>query len=71
MLTVFRKIPVFLGKENKKFQITKVASGARNREYFGVVEWLLNAGIILWCFEADGWSNTLPIRDECKSYNRK
>jgi len=50
VLSVFRKIPVFLGKENKKFQITKVASGARNREYVGVVEWLLNAGIINPCY---------------------
>lgn len=50
VLNVFRKIPVFLGKENKKFQITKVASGARNREYVGVVDWLLNAGIINPCY---------------------
>ena len=50
VLNVFRKIPVFLGNENKKFQITKVASGARNREYVGVVDWLLNAGIINPCY---------------------
>ena len=40
-----RKIPVFLGNENKKFQISKIADGARNIEYVGVVEWLANAGI--------------------------
>ncbi len=50
ILNVFRKIPVFLGKDNKKFQMTKVAHGARNREYVGVVEWLLNAGIINACY---------------------
>lgn len=50
ILDVFRKIPVFLGKDNKKFQITKVRSGARNREYVGTVEWLLNAGIINACY---------------------
>lgn len=50
ILNVYRKIPVFLGKDNKKFQISKVASGARNREYVGVVEWLLNAGIINVCY---------------------
>lgn len=49
VLDVYRKIPVFLGKDNKKFQISKVRTGARNREYIGVVEWLSNAGIINIC----------------------
>ena len=46
VLNVYRKIPVFLGNENKKFQISKVSTNARNREYMGVIEWLDNAGII-------------------------
>ena len=46
ILNCYRKIPVFLGNENKKFQISKIADGARNREYVGVVEWLTNAGIV-------------------------
>ncbi len=46
ILNVFRKIPVFLGKENKKFRISKVAHGARNREYAGVADWLVDAGIV-------------------------
>ncbi len=46
ILNCYRKIPVFLGNENKKFQISKIAGGARNREYVGVVEWLANAGIV-------------------------
>ncbi len=46
ILNCYRKIPVFLGNENKKFQISKIAEGARNREYVGVVEWLANAGIV-------------------------
>ena len=49
ILNVYRKIPVFLGNENKKFQISKVESGARNREYIGTLEWLDNAGIINIC----------------------
>lgn len=49
ILNIYRKIPVFLGKENKKFQISKVEKGARNREYVGTVDWLLNAGIINVC----------------------
>lgn len=46
ILSVYRKIPTFLGNENKKFQISKVEDGARSREYIGTVEWLDNAGII-------------------------
>lgn len=50
ILDVYRKIPVFLGKDNKKFQISKVRNGARNRDYVGTVEWLKNAGIINICY---------------------
>lgn len=53
VLSVYRKIPTFLGNENKKFQISKVEDGARSREYVGTVEWLDNAGIIniSYCME--------------------
>lgn len=46
---VYRNIPVFLAKENKKFQITKVSPHARSREYVGCVDWLQDAGIINVC----------------------
>ena len=46
ILNVFRKIPIFLGQDNKKFKISKVAHGARNREYTGVTDWLIDAGIV-------------------------
>ena len=53
ILNVYRKIPVFLGNENKKFQISKIEHNARNREYVGVIDWLINAGIIniSYCME--------------------
>ncbi len=46
---VYRNIPVFLAKENKKFQISKVAANARSRQYVGCVEWLEDAGIVNVC----------------------
>ena len=49
VLNVYRKIPAFLGRDNKKFQISKVAHGARNRDYVGTVDWLDNAGIVNIC----------------------
>ena len=53
ILNVYRKIPVFLRNENKKFQISKIEHNARNREYVGVIDWLSNAGIIniSYCME--------------------
>ncbi len=50
ILNVYNKIPVFLGNENKKFQISKVENGARSREYLGTIDWLNNAGIINICY---------------------
>ncbi|MBQ3677342.1 MAG: ATP-binding protein [Bacteroidales bacterium] len=47
---VYRNIPVFLAKDNKKFQISKVAAHARSRDYIGCVEWLSDAGIIHICY---------------------
>lgn len=46
---VYNNIPIFLAKENKKYQVSKIATGARNREYAGTVEWLRDAGIINTC----------------------
>ena len=50
ILNVYRKIPAFLGNENKKFQISKIEKGARSREYVGTIDWLNNAGIINVCY---------------------
>ena len=50
ILAVYSHISTFLAKENKKYQITKIAHGARNREYIGAVEWLKSAGVINVCY---------------------
>ena len=49
ILNVFQHIPVQLAKDNKKFQISKVASGARFRDYRGCIEWLNDAGMVNIC----------------------
>mgnify|MGYP004457226669 FL=1 len=53
ILNVYRKVAVFLENENKKFQISKLGEGARNREYRGITDWLSDAGIInvSYCME--------------------
>ena len=47
---VYTHISTFLAKENKRFQITKIARNARNRDYIGCVEWLADAGVINVCY---------------------
>lgn len=49
VLNVFNHIPIQLAKENKKFQISKVASGAKFKDYWGCIEWLSDAGMINLC----------------------
>ena len=67
ILTVYKNIPVFLGNENKKFQITKIKDGARNREYIGVLNWLDRAGIINVCYCLDQLS--LPLKENYNPNN--
>lgn len=50
IINVLNHIPVQLAKENKKFQISKVASGARFKDYWGCIEWLKDAGIVNICY---------------------
>lgn len=50
ILNVFRQIPIQLARDNKKFQISKVASGARFKDYRGCIEWLSDAGIVNVCY---------------------
>lgn len=63
---IYSHIPVFLAKENKRYQITKVSPGARNREYVGTVDWLNDAGIINVCYCLD--FPELPLKG---NYNPK
>lgn len=47
---VYDHVPAQLAKENKKFQVSKVAPGARFRDYRGCVEWLEDAGVVRACY---------------------
>ena len=67
ILSAYRKIPVFLGNKNKKFQISKIRDGARNREYVGVIDWLINAGIVNISYCMDSLS--LPLKSNYNPEN--
>lgn len=49
IMHVFNRIVPQLGAENRKFQISKVAKGARFKDYFGCIDWLVDAGIVNRC----------------------
>lgn len=66
---IYNHISVFLAKENKRYQITKVAAGARNREYVGTVDWLNDAGIINVCYCLE--SPELPLKGNYKPNDYK
>ena len=65
---IYNHISVFLGQDNKKFQISKIAHGARNREYVGTVEWLRDAGIVNVCYCLAQVSLPLKGNYDPKSY---
>ncbi len=69
ILNAYRKIPVFLGKDNKKFQISKIKTGAKSRDYIGVIEWLENAGMINTCYCISDPS--LPLKGNYNPNNYK
>lgn len=69
ILAVYNHISTFLAKSNKKYQITKIAKGARNREYIGAVDWLKQAGVINVCYCLD--NAELPLKGNYNAENYK
>ena len=53
IINVFDRIAPQLARGNKKFQISKVATGARFRDYRGCAEWLADAGMVNICYCMD------------------
>ena len=68
ILVAYQKIKVFLGNDNKKFQITKLKDGARNREYIGVVDWLDKAGIVNVSYSLDHLELPLKVNYNPDNY---
>ncbi len=50
IINVFNRVAPQLARENKKFQISKAAPGARFRDYRGCAEWLADAGMVNVCY---------------------
>ena len=49
ILNVLDHVAQQLAKENKKFQVSKVAKDARFKDYRGCVDWLKDAGVVNVC----------------------
>lgn len=65
ILGFYDNIPIFLAKENKRYQVTKLSRNARNREYSGVVDWLRTSGIVNVCYCLD--NPELPLKGNYNS----
>ena len=50
---VFDSIAPQLAKENKKFQLAAIERGARRKDYWGCVDWLVQAGVVNLCHRID------------------
>lgn len=50
ILNVYDHISIFLAKDYKKFQVSKIKHHARNRDFVGVIDWLGNANIVNICY---------------------
>lgn len=50
ILNVYNRIVPQLGQDNKKFQISKIGKGSRFKDYFGCIDWLVDAGMINRCY---------------------
>lgn len=50
ILNVFNQIAPQLARDNKKFQLSRVARGARFKDYRGCIEWLADAGVVNICY---------------------
>lgn len=64
---VYNHIPVFLAQSNKKFQVSKIARNARNRDFVGTVDWLSDAGVVNICYCMD--EPSLPLKGNYQ-YNK-
>ena len=69
IINVFNRVVPQLARENKKFQISKVASGARFRDYRGCAEWLADAGMVNICYCMD--QPELPLKGNFNPDNYK
>ena len=50
ILSIYSHISTFLAKDNKKFQLSKISTHARSRDFVGTIEWLAAAGIVNVCY---------------------
>lgn len=65
IMEVYNSLPAQLSKENKKFQYSVVANGAKSREYRSALTWLEEFGLINLCYNL----NTLELPLEGNKIN--
>lgn len=59
---IYESIPLQLAKDNHKFMFTKLSHGARFASFYGAIEWLKDAGIILVANSVKSISRPLKLQ---------
>ncbi|MDR1853044.1 MAG: AAA family ATPase [Propionibacteriaceae bacterium] len=58
--SVYRSVPAQLANSSHKFQLGRVRKGARSREYYSALEWLISSGMVYECQEVS--TPKMPLR---------
>ncbi len=69
VVNFYRHITPMLARENHKFQISKLSTGAKSRDYLGCDEWLKDAGIINIAYNVNELS--LPLKGNEKENDKR
>lgn len=48
---IWNSIPAQLSRENKKFKFSEISKNARSRDYLIALQWLRDAGLLLFCHQ--------------------
>jgi predicted AAA+ superfamily ATPase len=48
---IYSSLPAQLGNTSRKFQYSKVREGAKSREYYSALDWLVSSGMTLQCLQ--------------------
>ena len=65
---VFNSIPRQLAKDNKKFQYSIIAKNAKSREYKDALNWLVDYGLLVKCYNLSNLEIPLDYFEQQENY---
>ena len=68
ILLVFNSISSQLAKENKKFQYSKIKTGARSKEFYDAINFLVESGLVIKCHNLNALDLPLQAYSEEEAF---